>query len=414
VGRVCFIHANLLDGEHPAKPDSSIVVRDDRIASVTTGPVVAEPGDRVIDCGGRTVMPGMVSGHYHTTFRNVGLSLMPPLGLEHPPAYQACEAAYNLGSAIRAGVTSVVGAGSASDVDAPLRDAINDGLVLGPRVVPGSRLLITTADSDDATPWWWEARALGGVRTCDGPDEFRRGVREEARRGAEVIKLTPTGGHGNRLSAETMSLSKAELDAAVEAAHGLGIRTRAHVAGKAGIMRCLEAGVDILDHGDGVDEECLQAMAETGTFYLPTISSYAWAVETALASPDDPKIQALKEVTDIIGKVCEILPTAMEAGVRVCLGDDYGVAHLPHGDYGKEPGQFVKYGSIPPLEVLRWATVNGGALVGRDDLGRIQEGFLADIIVVSGDPSQDIEILSKVDNIHAVMRDGQILVDTLG
>jgi imidazolonepropionase-like amidohydrolase len=173
VGRVWLIHANLLDGEHPAKPDSALLVQEDRIASVTTGSAAVEPDDRVVDCSGFTVMPGMVSGHYHTTFRNLGRSLMPPLGLEHAPAYQACVAAYNAQLAVRSGVTSVVGASAAFDIDASLREAINDGLVVGPRIVPGSKLLITTADSDDTTPWWWDARASGGVRTCDGPDEFR-------------------------------------------------------------------------------------------------------------------------------------------------------------------------------------------------------------------------------------------------
>jgi imidazolonepropionase-like amidohydrolase len=321
-------------------------------------------------------------------------------------------AAANAEKALRAGVTSVVGANSPFDIDASLRDAVQEGLVFGPRVVAGSRELIPTADSNDATPWWWESTALASVRTCDGPEEFRKAVRDEARRGAEVIKLSPTGGHGARLSGETMSMTKAELQAAVEAAHGLGIRTRAHVGSKIGIMRSLEAGVDIIDHGDGLDEECIQALAETGTFLLPTISITKWAVEAGYGV-DKPVLPGLAEVIDSLRRVCELLPAAMEAGVRVCLGDDYGSYVLPHGTYGKEPAIFVEYASIPALEVLRWATVNGGALVGRDDLGRIEEGCLADIIVVDGDPSEDIEVLGDTQNIHAVMRDGLLLVNEI-
>jgi len=334
---------------------------------------------------------------------------MPPLGLERAPALHAYVAAHNAETALRAGITSAVGANSPFDIDASLRDAIEMGLVRGPRFIPGSRDLITRADSNDTTPWWWESHALAGVRICDGPDEFRRAVRDEVHRGAEVMKLFPTGGHGIRLSGDTMSMTQQELNAAVEAAHGLGVRARAHVASKAGIMRCLEAEVDILDHGDGLDEECIKAIAETGTFLIPSIHNMA--IHAGLGV--DPNNHNLAVAIESFHGMCEILPAAMEAGVRICLGDDYGGSQIPHGTYGLEPGSYVKHASIPPLEVLRWATVNGGQLFGRDDLGRIEEGYLADIVVVDGDPSEDITVLGEVGNIHAVMRDGQLLVNEI-
>lgn len=410
--RTCFVHANLLDGDHPPKPDSTVVVDGNRIVTVTDGEVATEPADAVIDCAGRTLMPGMVSGHFHPAYRDVTGALMPPLGFERPPAMHAYVAAHNAGLAIRAGVTSVVGAGAVFDVDPSLRDAINEGLVIGPRVVAGSRDLITTADSNDTTPWYWEAQALGGVRLCDGADAFRKAVRDEIRRGVDVVKLFPTGGHGIRLSGDTMSMTQAELNAAVEAAHGLGARARAHVASKAGIMRCLEAGVDILDHCDGLDEECVHAIAEAGAFVLPSLYMIAYKLhmdgiaDLNTSDSDSPLLAAFR-------RMCQMLPVAVEAGVQLCLGDDYGGIFLKHGTYGREPAMYVEHTGLAPLEVLRWATVNGGALVGRDDLGRIEQGYLADMIVVDGDPSSDIAVLAEPDNVRAVMRDGQLLINTL-
>jgi imidazolonepropionase-like amidohydrolase len=409
--RTCFINANLLDGEHPAKPGSSIVVEGDRVTTVTTAEVVTEPGDTVVDCAGRTLMPGMTTGHWHPAYDNVDGTLMPPLGFERAPALHAYLAAYNGLRAIKAGVTSVVGANAPFDIEPSLRDAIEEGWVVGPRIVPGSRDLITTADSNDTTPWWWESTVLAGVRTCDGADGFRKGVRDEVHRGAEVIKLFPTGGHGVRLSGTTMSMTQAEINAAAEAAHGLGVRVRAHVGCREGILRCLEAGVDIIDHADGIDEECIKGMAEQGTILVPSIVTQVKLIEGLKGeAPDNEQIASLLNDFDDLRRM---LPLCMEAGLTVALGDDYGNFLMPHGTYGEEPAMLLEYAGIPALEVLRWATVCGGTLVGREDLGRIEEGYLADLIVVDGDPSEDLKVLASIDNIHAVMRDGKMLVNTV-
>jgi imidazolonepropionase-like amidohydrolase len=407
MGRIVFTNASVLDGEHAAKPDCTVVVEGDRIKQVASNGTAVEslPDDRVIDCSGLTLLPGMTQGHFHSTYNNVTVPIMPPLGLESPPAYQAYVAAHNVGLALRGGYTSVVGANEAWDIDPSLEQAIADGLVVGPRVIAGCREIITTADSNDVTPWYWEAHGFAGTRTADGADEFRKAVRDEIRRGAEVIKLFVTGGHGVRLSRDTSSITDAELHAAVEATHNLDKRVRAHVCSKNGVMRCLDAGVDIIDHGDGIDDECIERMAEQQVCYEPSVYSHQIICE--LMGDTDYE----SEYGQIMRATCAALPRCVEAGVIINVADDYGSSIQPHGSYGKEPAFYHEFAGVSELEVLKWATVNGGKLVGLDDLGRIEEGFLADIVVLNGDPSVDIELLGEVENILAVMRDGQILID---
>lgn len=408
MGRTIFANGNLLDGEHPAKPDSTVVVDGDRIVLVASAEIAPEPGDRVIDCRGKTLMPGMVSGHYHSTYNNISSPLKAPLGLEEPPAYQAYVAARNVNLALRSGFTSVVGANEAFDIDPSMKAAIRDGLLIGPRIVAGSREVITTADSNDTVPWWYESKALSGVRISDGPDEFRRSVREEIKRGADIIKLFASGGHGVSLSKNISSATVEELTAAADAAHRLGKRTRAHTASKRGILNCVEAGIDVVDHGDGLDEECIDAMVETGKILVPSL--FAEVRLLPLLPEGSPKHLDLVEN---IREMSDILSLAVEKGLKICVGDDYGTAVLPHGTYGQELQMWVETVGIPELEVLRWATVNGGALVGLDGLGMIEEGAIADVLVVNGDPSVDISVLADPQNVRAVMRDGLLLIDDL-
>jgi imidazolonepropionase-like amidohydrolase len=413
MARTVFKNANLLDGNHPAKPDSTIVVEGNRITIVASGSVDSTADDKEINCTGLTVMPGMVTGHYHSTYHKLVNEYMPPLGLDYPPAYQALIGAYNVRLALEAGFTAVVGANASSDVDASLVQGIAEGLIVGPRVVAASRELITSSDSNDLIPWWWDSQSLtSGTRICNGPEEFRRGVRDEIKRGAEMIKLFASGGHGVRLPVDLCPLTQEELNAAVETAHSLGKRARAHVASKRGLMMCFEAGIDVIDHGDEIDDECIKIMAEREIPWIPSIHGIFRVLE--LMGDADPKTGFKSEFGRIFRRTAETIPAAVEGGVKVCLGDDYGSTVLAHGAYGRELGMFGQWVGVPPLEIIRWATVNGGALVGLDDLGRIEQGALADIVVVNGNPLDDLDLLGDVENIRVVMRDGRVWIDRLG
>jgi imidazolonepropionase-like amidohydrolase len=395
---------NLLDGVNPARANVSIRIAGERIAAIgTNGAVEAQPGDAVLSLPGKTVMPGMVSGHFHATFEGATLDVF-PLGVDQPPGVLMLRAAKNARLALDCGFTSVVGAGGGDDIDAQLALGIAQGLNSGPRIVPCSRNLGTTSGYIDLAPWWYGMQNIGACRLGDGPDAFRAIVREEIRRGARMLKVFATGGHGNVNTAQR-ELSRAELAAIVDAAHERGARVRAHCAWKGRILECVELGVDVIDHGDEIDAECVDAMARAGTFWDPSALYLQKLLE--LPALQGPETAALRDATAReLENITRWLAPARRAGVRIVLGDDYGVAFLPHGTYAEELTYCVKRLGVAPLDALGWATKNGGALVGLPDLGTLEPGKLADLLLVDGDPSADVALLSDRSAIRGVMKNG--------
>jgi len=403
--RTILRSVNLLDGASPLRTNVSLVIDGERIAAIgTNGAVETRPGDVVFSLTGKTVMPGMVSGHFHATFDGATLDIF-PLGVDQPPGVLMLRAAKNARLALDCGFTSVVGAGGGDDIDAQLALGIAQGLTAGPRIVPCSRNLGTTGGYIDLAPWWYEMRNIGACKLGDGPDAFRAIVRDEIRRGARMIKVFVTGGHGNVNTAQR-ELSRAELAAIVDAAHERGARVRAHCAWKERILECVELGVDVIDHGDEIDAECIDAMARAGTFWDPSALYLQKLLE--LPALQGPETAALRDATTReLDNIARWLGPAQRAGVRIVLGDDYGTAFLPHGSYAEELTHYVKRLGVAPLDALAWATKNGGALVGLPDLGTLEVGKLADLLVVDGDPSADIALLSDRSKLRGVMKNGE-------
>jgi imidazolonepropionase-like amidohydrolase len=389
------------------------VVEGTRITEVCDAPVPARPDDRVVDLRGRTLMPGMVISHYHSTYQDI--TIMPePLGLEKPPGYLMLVAANHVRRALLQGFTGIVSAGVVNDnIDAELALAIADGIVPGPRLLAGGLGLDTTGDYNDTGKYWWRLGNLGAQRFCDGPDEFRKAVRQEIKRGVQIIKIFASGGHGVPEDDQTRGFALDELRAIVEAAHHRGKRVRAHCAWRDRILECANEGVDIIDHGDQMDEACLEAMQANATFLCPGL----YFVKLLLDYGGEIQIATEAQLAPVrreFENACAMVPKANAAGVRVLTGDDYGVLMLPHGRYAAEFEFYVKDVGVPPVDVLRWATKHGAQAMGLgDDAGLVEIGRLADLVVVDGDPSVDIALLQDESKILAVLKDGVFAKDAL-
>lgn len=409
--RLVFDHACLIDGVNPAVTNAHVIVEGDRITAVGTGPALhAKPEDRVVDLGGRTLMPGMVNCHFHATYHELG-SIPAPFGLEEPMALQAVRAVNSLGLLVEHGFTSAVSAGAPFAIDASMKVAIDRGLIPGPRLVPCSRDVSTTGHSGDKSfPSHWEVGALGAIRPSDGPAEFRKAVRAEIKEGAEIIKMFVTGGHGTIGPKEQMEMSREEMAAGIDAAHLRGVKVRGHIANRQAVLMGLDLGIDVIDHGDGIDDECIERLVATDTPLVPSMlfpARFLSSMGAGLGFTDSMKQD--------IDTMAQILPKANAAGVCLVLGDDYGAIFLPHGAYGEELVYYVKEIGIPTADVIRWATKNGADLMGRGhELGTVEVGKLADLLVVNGNPLEDVTILSDRSNLLGILKGGRWVKDLIG
>lgn len=409
MARTFFRRANLIDGVNPPKKNATVVVDGDRIAAVGTNGNVPKPTahDVVYDLAGRSLMPGMVQCHYHVAYDNIGS--MFDLDMKHPPTMLTLIAAKNAELLLRSGFTGAVGAGTLHNIDVTLKRAINQGLIPGPRFMACGRDVVTTGDSVDFHPSWWKLEMEGLGRICDGPDEFRKAVRDEIKQGVDIIKLYPTGGHGLSWPADIMTMTLDEMKVASDAAHERGKKIRGHIISKRGILAALESKLDVIDHCDQMDEECIEKLAAAGTFVVPSLYFPYMMVEQKRRT-GKAAFPGVEEMERGLEHSYRILPKAQAAGVKLVIGDDFGTSAMPHGEYAKELEAYVKGAGIPALDVITWATRNGAELLGmQDELGTIEQGKLADLLVVNGDPVKDIAVLADRANLDVVMKGGKLV-----
>jgi len=409
MGRIFFCGVNLIDGVHAPVKEASVVVEGDRITAVGSNGEIPGPTaqDAVYDLNGRSLMPGMIQCHYHVAYDNVGSML--DLDMKHPPTMLTLIAAKNAELLLRSGFTGAVGAGTLHNIDVTLKRAINQGMIPGPRFMACGRDVVTTGDSVDFHPSWWKLQMEGLGLICDGPDEFRKAVRDEIKQGVDIIKLYPTGGHGLFWPADVMTMTLAEMQAASETAHERGKKIRGHIISKRGILAGLETELDVIDHCDMMDDECIEGLVKQGTFVTPSLY-FPYMVVEEKRRTGKSNWGGADEMERGLENSYRILPRANSAGVKFVIGDDFGTSAMPHGDYARELEAYVKGAGIPALEVIQWATSNGAELMGmKDEIGTIEAGKLADLLVVNGDPSEDITILQNRANLEVVMKGGKFV-----
>jgi imidazolonepropionase-like amidohydrolase len=372
-----------------------VVVEAGRIRSV--GPSAAPAGARVIDLGDVTLLPGLIDAHTHLTGDLEGDWVNAPV--KETAADAALRGARNARLTLRAGFTTVRDVGAPGFADVALMNAIDKGLVPGPRIVPAGSAIGITGGHCDVTgyaPGILELGPKDGV--VDGVDEAVKAVRYMAKHGARVIKICATAGVLSfDATVGAQQLSFEEMSAIVQEAARHGLKVAAHAHGKEGILAAVRAGVASIEHGSMIDDAAIALMKQKGTYLVPT-TYLADAIDLSVLPPP------------IRAKAEEVLPLAkanirraIRGGVKIALGTDAAV--IPHGRGALELLAMVERG-MRPADALRAATVNAADLLGTADRGVIATGKLADLIAVAGDPLADPKVLQ---NVRWVMKGGEVV-----
>jgi imidazolonepropionase-like amidohydrolase len=403
---IAIIHAGKLLAVpgSPPREAQTIVIRDGTIASVVAGYVegpeagVAE-GDaaRVYDLKDHFVLPGLIDSHVHITGENNPRQRLETV--EMSDADDAIAAAGFAKKTLLAGFTTVrdVGAGSGDAVFA-LREGIARGDVPGPRIFASGATVSVTGGHGDGTQGYRDdvAELLHSRAVCDGPDDCRRAVREQVRRGADHIKLTATGGVlSNTAAGLEQQFFDDELAAIVDAGHKMGRKVTAHAHGVAGINAALRAGVDSIEHGTYLDDQSIKLFRKTGAYLVPTLLAGATVVEMA-KDPSSHLLPPQRAKALVVGPLMhDMAARAKKGGVKIAFGTDSGVSR--HGDNAKEFALMIAAG-FTSMEAIRSATVAAADHLGKSDLiGSIAPGKAADIIAVDNDPLSDVKALEDVD-----------------
>jgi imidazolonepropionase-like amidohydrolase len=397
--RRVFSGGQVVDGTGSPAAAADVAVQDGRVVEVGTG----LDGDEVVDCAGATVLPGLFDCHVHVMLSGVDVLRL----LQTPFSYGFYEAVHNLRRTLALGITSVRDAGGA---DLGVAQAVRNGLIAGPRMQIAISMLSQTGGHGDG--WHVCGAEVPLMRphpgrpatVVDGADEMRRTVRELLRAGADVLKVATSGGVlSARDDPRHPHFRAAELDVLVEEAEAAGAFVMAHAQGAEGIKAAVRAGIRSIEHGIYLDDEAIELMLERGTWLVPTLAAPR-AVLTAAAAGASLSEAVVEKARSVQAVHDASVARAVEAGVRVAMGTDSGVG--PHGDNLTELGLMAGCG-MSPEQVWHATTLSAAQLLGVDDeLGSLQPGKRADVVVLDGDAA-DLTGLSG--RVREVWRDGELV-----
>ena len=383
----------------------TILVEGGTIAAVEEGFVDPEEGDSLIDLSGHTVLPGLMDMHVHLTSQQSGAASYLER-FQESPADATVKALIYAERTLLAGFTTVRDLGGETSAILAVRNAINRGDMPGPRIFAATASLATTGGHGDRTNGMRaDLQGDPGPREgiVNGIEDARKAVRQRYKEGADLIKITATGGVLSLAkSGQNPQFTEDEIRAIVDTAKDYGFMVAAHAHGAEGMKRAIRAGVTTIEHGTYMDEEAFELMKEHGTYFVPTISAGNFVAEKAAIPGYFPEI--IRPKAAAIGPVIQdTFAKAHRAGVPIAFGTDCGVC--PHGSNAQE-FLFMVEGGMAPMTAIQSATVVTARLLGIwDETGSITTGRAADLIAVAGDPIADV---TQLQDVRFVMRSGRV------
>lgn len=411
VSAATYIHAGkLIDGKNDeVLTEQTIVIEGNKIVLIDDGYLAPGIEDDLIDARKQTIMPGLMDMHTHLSGEFNKQSYVE--GFKQNPADYAFKSVGFANKTLMAGFTTVRDLGDSYNVTVSLKNAINQGLIVGPRVFTAAKSIATTGGHADPTNGY-AATIIGDPGPKEGvinsPSDAYKAVRQRYKDGADLIKITATGGVLSvAKNGQNPQFTQEEANAIVKAAKDYEMTVAVHAHGAEGMERAIRAGVDSIEHGTYMTKKIMKLMKKQGTYFVPTISAGKFVAEKAAIPDFYPEIVRPK-AAKIGPKIQDTFKRAYEYGVNIAFGTDAGV--FPHGDNWKEFIYMTEVG-MEPMEAIQSATMNTAKLLKIDDqLGSIEKGKLADIIAVDGDPTRDIHVMSMV---SLVMKDGKVYKNTL-
>jgi imidazolonepropionase-like amidohydrolase len=394
----------LIDGvSDAAKKNMTIVVEKNKIVAVENGFSTGISIDKTIDLKTKTVTPGWIDCHVHMESETSPTQYMERFTLN--PSDIAFNSIPNAEKTLMAGFTTVRDCGG-SGVNISLRNAINKGQVKGPRIFTAGKAIGTTGGHADPTNGF-RKDLMGDPGPAEGvvnsPEDGRKAVRQRYKDGADLIKITATGGVLSLAkNGQNPQFTEEEIRAIVETAKDYGFRVAAHAHGAEGMKRAIRAGVTSIEHGTLMDDECIELFKKYGTWYVPTITAGQSVADSAKIPGYYPDVVA-KKAMEIGPQLKNTFAKAYKAGVKIAFGTDAAV--YKHGQNWREFGYMIEAG-MKPMDAIKAATINAADLLGmKDQFGSIEPGKLADIVAVEGDPLSSSAVFGKV---VFVMKDGII------
>jgi len=394
---IAFVEGKVFVGNGMVLEHATVYVEHDKIVSISDSDIGLPDNIQRVPIGDAMLFPGFIDCHVHLTMDGNSDPIAALAG--ESAVISTIKSAKNAWATLAAGITTVRDMGGKDGIDLGLKQAIETGLIKGPRVLASGRLICMTGGHG------WP---IG--READGPDDVRRAAREQIKAGADQVKFMATGGVLTAaVEPGSAQLTCEEMKAGIEEAHKAGKKTATHAMGSQGILDALHAGIDSIEHGIYLTDEIISLMKKNRIFYIPTIAAMyhigkmgveagipAWAVEkNNIVTPHHK----------------ESVKKAHKAGVAIAMGTDAGTPFNYHGKNLMEIPLLVRHG-LSPMEALVAATDTASQVLGMENrIGTIEQGKIADLVLVKHNPLEDIDILNEADTIVRVMKGGQFIVN---